>query len=428
MDGSKDYEMLVKDIVERAAGVFLWVFLVVRELLDGLTEGDDIALLRKRLDALPEDLEDYFDHILSRVHKVYREESGKLFQMATHATVPLSIFTLDDIARERDNTDYALEAAIAPIKAVNMHEKRLNARCRGLLELRIDTSARACSRKFSIEFLHRTARDFIQTSRVQETIQRWTPSNFDARISLCRTILSQIKSQPIHNYNDFTRLHGELLGMIDEFMFYARQVEMYKKYTPTDLIQDLDSSAARIYAVCNTDGHWTNSRTVVNDHSTFLAFAIQSGLVLYVSQYLQQNPDAVKRKRGRHLLDYALRPSLISSIAHLEHRGAINPDMVRVLLAAGCDPRDIVTSDDQDCVSFLFSRARGSKDEEAAKKVKLMLEHHIRQRPRAKSDSAREDLVGQRHQFVMAILAQWFAVLELISGHFGLQLQYILRR
>lgn len=37
------YEDLVLEIVDKAKGVFLWVFLVVRSLLDGLTYADTIT-------------------------------------------------------------------------------------------------------------------------------------------------------------------------------------------------------------------------------------------------------------------------------------------------------------------------------------------------------------------------------------------------
>lgn len=418
--------MLVTDIVERAAGVFLWVFLVVRELLDGLTEGDDVFVLRKRLETLPEDLEDYFNHILSRVHKVYREESGKLFQMATHATVPLSIFTLDDIARERDNPNYALEAAIASTKAMKTHEKRLNARCKGLLELRINTSAQLCDRKYSIEFLHRTARDFIQTSKVQKTIRQWTPSDFDAQISLCRTILCRVKSQPIRNDGEFNGKPGELIRLIDEFMFYARQVEIDKKYTPTDLIQDLESSTARICGVRNTRTPWTNSRLIKDAHSMFLTFAIQSGLVIYLSQYLQQNPDAVRREKGRPLFDYSLQKGLISSIANSEHRDTLLAEMVQLLLDAGCDLREIDTLGCPDWIDIFFTKA-GVKDKEAAERIRLMLCRSIHQRSRAMMDPPNESLVGQGYQFLMATVARWFAFLLLIARLFGMRRRHIPR-
>jgi len=51
------YQQLIEDIVERASGVFLWVYLVVRSLLRGLTDDNSIALMRMRLDTLPVHLE-----------------------------------------------------------------------------------------------------------------------------------------------------------------------------------------------------------------------------------------------------------------------------------------------------------------------------------------------------------------------------------
>ena len=47
---------LVGEVVDRAHGVFLWVFLVVRSLLQGLTNADRIADLQRRLRRLPVDL------------------------------------------------------------------------------------------------------------------------------------------------------------------------------------------------------------------------------------------------------------------------------------------------------------------------------------------------------------------------------------
>ena len=43
---------LVEHILDRASGVFLWVYLVVQSLKRGLTESDDAQMLQKRLDEL----------------------------------------------------------------------------------------------------------------------------------------------------------------------------------------------------------------------------------------------------------------------------------------------------------------------------------------------------------------------------------------
>ncbi|EGP85483.1 uncharacterized protein MYCGRDRAFT_14031, partial [Zymoseptoria tritici IPO323] len=71
-ENQSELELLCAEVVDKAQGVFLWVFLAVRSLKEGLEENDDIRILRQRLQELPADLEEYFDVILSRVHKVYR--------------------------------------------------------------------------------------------------------------------------------------------------------------------------------------------------------------------------------------------------------------------------------------------------------------------------------------------------------------------
>ena len=68
---------LVDEIVSKASGVFLWVMLVVKSLLDGLTNRDRISDLQKRLRLLPSDLKDltniccrgkYIHSIINKLH------------------------------------------------------------------------------------------------------------------------------------------------------------------------------------------------------------------------------------------------------------------------------------------------------------------------------------------------------------------------
>lgn len=53
-------DKLLNDIVQKAQGVFLWVSVVVRSLLDNLREGDKLTELQKTLDNLPDDLANLF--------------------------------------------------------------------------------------------------------------------------------------------------------------------------------------------------------------------------------------------------------------------------------------------------------------------------------------------------------------------------------
>ena len=72
MENPSGAQNLVEQIVSRASGVFLWVILVVKSLIFGLNSSDRISDLQRRLDELPQELEDLYKHILSRMKPFYR--------------------------------------------------------------------------------------------------------------------------------------------------------------------------------------------------------------------------------------------------------------------------------------------------------------------------------------------------------------------
>ena len=75
-----DAEELISRIANKAAGVFLWVYLVVASLLNGLRDGDDIRRLFQRLDDLPEELEELFDRIFNQLDSKYTSEASEFFK------------------------------------------------------------------------------------------------------------------------------------------------------------------------------------------------------------------------------------------------------------------------------------------------------------------------------------------------------------
>ncbi|KAF2229409.1 hypothetical protein EV356DRAFT_455854, partial [Viridothelium virens] len=60
-------ESLISTITRKAAGVFLWVRLVVRELLKGLRDGDGVRAMWKTLDGIPADLNEYFQRLMDSI-------------------------------------------------------------------------------------------------------------------------------------------------------------------------------------------------------------------------------------------------------------------------------------------------------------------------------------------------------------------------
>ncbi|KAF6814856.1 P-loop containing nucleoside triphosphate hydrolase [Colletotrichum sojae] len=72
---------LVDTIIAKSNGVFLWVNLVVRDLLSVMQNDDRISDFETRLDLLPADLEDLFDTILNSWNPEYFEHAAQYFAL-----------------------------------------------------------------------------------------------------------------------------------------------------------------------------------------------------------------------------------------------------------------------------------------------------------------------------------------------------------
>ena len=173
------YVGLVEEIVCRAQGVFLWVYLVVRSLYRGLTHTDDISDLEARLRQMPPDLEAYFQHIFDGIDKFYHEQTSRIFQVVTAARQPLLSTTIANLELEKLKPDYALAAEMKPLgdgeiyEAYKMTQKRVNARCKDLLEVNEYPTAKVCFR-YKVDFLHRTVRDFLGSEHMRRMLAGWS--------------------------------------------------------------------------------------------------------------------------------------------------------------------------------------------------------------------------------------------------------------
>ncbi|KAK5053293.1 hypothetical protein LTR84_002267 [Exophiala bonariae] len=75
---------IADEIIQKAAGVFLWVRLVVQELLKRLRDGAFAAELLKQLHAIPPDLDDYFMRMMETIDQRYRQDASIMLQIALH--------------------------------------------------------------------------------------------------------------------------------------------------------------------------------------------------------------------------------------------------------------------------------------------------------------------------------------------------------
>jgi hypothetical protein len=187
-------EQLVIEITEKSSGVFLWVRLVVLSLLEGLQDGDTITNLQSRLLQLPSGLEELFQKILNHLNPSYVEEAYRIFQLVRAASEPLSLLSLS-FAEEGFE-----QCMSAPLKVDTKEEiayrsetmrRRLNSRCKGLLEA---PTAETLGPEATVQYLHRTVKDFLGRPDIWEDILPRTKNLFDPDITLSGAFLRYVKS------------------------------------------------------------------------------------------------------------------------------------------------------------------------------------------------------------------------------------------
>jgi hypothetical protein len=195
---------LMDDIIAKSNGVFLWVFLIVRSLLRGLTNGDDLDILRQRVAEYPDTLNGYFQRMLNSTEKVYSIQMARILLAAVHKYGSLPLRLVEDFKTEMKEPDYDIWLRVShltPTREQKKYEilrvkKLLDARCRDLLEV-VGSG---------IDFLHRTVKDFLTTRDIYSMLVDQAGPNFDPDVSLSRATLAVIKSVPCPARSDLSNL------------------------------------------------------------------------------------------------------------------------------------------------------------------------------------------------------------------------------
>ena len=177
---------LVRNVTAKSSGVFLWVHLVVNSLLEGLSGGERLSDLQRRLDSLPPDLEDLFWKILNQLEPNLYQHGLRLILLVRSVLTPLTLLLLF-FADDEDAPNLAfgfpiglLSQAQSTARAEIMR-RRLNTCTKGLLEANSSSALAmpdSSESKFHIRnpkvlqegslvgYLHRTVKDFMEKDEV----------------------------------------------------------------------------------------------------------------------------------------------------------------------------------------------------------------------------------------------------------------------
>jgi len=192
--------LLVQEIVELAKGVFLWVKLVVEEMIECIYEGDTIPNLRKLLSSIPTKMEGLYIRAIGRINrrkvstevkKRWARETLFMFRVmigTSHFMTDLKLYLKDTIhpsMSEIEDSDpcqftsvqlvhtvHRLMSGIEePDQYVSVEETAqwIAGRSAGLLECVVFPTDEA-SGDMIVQFIHQTAMDFVTTHDVRSIL------------------------------------------------------------------------------------------------------------------------------------------------------------------------------------------------------------------------------------------------------------------
>ncbi|KAK7916841.1 hypothetical protein PG985_010449 [Apiospora marii] len=296
-NSDSNYEGLIDEVVNRAQGVFLWVRLVVRQLLEGFTFYKSVQTLRLQLADFPEDLDEFFNHMLNSVSAADRKQAAQILQVAIEADQPrLLIFYhfLNEIilgeAAELDSSHTPLDLNEVSAQSEKMR-RQLNGISRGLLEVTSDLGLEIPSESHAdtdyfrqkVDFLHRTVRDFLVGSpRAKEFFGTNIDNSTVLSIAVARAAVTQMKFATLSPLDDVS-----LPGLLDEIFFYTRNAISLKK--TESAIDDLLEGAENLYIDIVGEPDWRKQPTF------FLGLAAKSGHTSFLEQKLSSElpPEAI---------------------------------------------------------------------------------------------------------------------------------------
>lgn len=228
-EGDKELSNLVERIVQKARGVFLWVKLVVNEIVEGLCEGDTVRELETLLSTIPTELGELYTRTLRRCSRGSlqaltrdRNEAYVMFQIASCARTPFLLYEFL-VATFFLTTGKDSYPELQTLSKEQLG-RRLNSRAAGLLEVpRIERGP--------VQFIHQTVKEFIITGNGVSVIREGLSHRpLESGFALVFRYILKL-------FECFT---SEVLDLdaqrfvIENFMYYARVLESREKLRVAD--------------------------------------------------------------------------------------------------------------------------------------------------------------------------------------------------
>ena len=402
LQNASEFHSLAAEIVNKAQGVFLWVFLAVESLREGFDEGDTVKIMRQRVAEFPSELEDYFQvMILERIQKTYRPYAARALFMAfvasgeTHHAMPdpprdLGHGFIDYwlLSNGLEESNFALDLPIKHCTTSDLEtmardtDRALRAYTKDFLCIpKLAGSAQYYdltsnhTQTLTVEILHRTIFDFLKTEFMLKFMEAHLPLHFTVPAFKTHRALAYYKIVP---------MNAKCL-CADLNKYFFRVLELPESYEKLRIAREFDRVAAdHLTSFCNPDCK-THEYSRDDRHPQFytlIDYFVSHHLHAYVTAMIKQHPLHIQCPEENLILFASALGISIEPFGIDE----IDIDLLRFFLQRGADPTqawDIFLFKSVDGQSMVRSSdiARSRAEitvqniEKMQKLIELVLEH-----------------------------------------------------
>lgn len=277
--------------------------------------------------------------MMNRLEPFYLEQASYFFELALTGSHLVMVYLFFQKALEP--TDH-WQRLSRPLRQQDVRwkqaqqERRIKARCKDLLEIQIDSQVHL----HTVEFLHRTARDFIASPEIQAKLTTWRNPSFDFPQTLLNALIFIVQSC----YADTPWLAK--MEQVDYIIQISRMLkDVHLNSSTIHILTNVEEKFNLLLSsIQRTHQVWARSYiydaqgeflTRTASHSPeFLGLALEEDGYDYVLARLASlSINEFQSRQGRPLLDYALNsdsgdPKLPSI------------EVVARLLGLGADPHE----------------------------------------------------------------------------------------
>ena len=377
---------IISYVTRTAKGVFLWAVLAVKAVEKNLSDGMALSDIQNELERrLPSELHGLYERILSIITEGDKTQAAKILRIVlVGRDIRPNVSENEEALRLVDLT-LALSDPKETIRSgiILWKEHTIRDKCRPVAKnfmeswpgfIEINTSDDMRSGTFDptsrIHYCHRSVLEFLTREDIQKALLEATKEpTFCPYTAHLTSAVQHLKILPrllpealdpaklLWTFATTALLAANQIdskGLAESPIYSGllKQLDLVMKHHHESLQRGPDGQYREL-RLQDRDGmlgfgdggrdskyiakmHWSNFDPTSSHPrdwgDTFLSLAIQFGLRNYIKAQLGEGSKVLKSKKGRPLLDYALRPSPMA-----QHR-LITPALIKTLLDHGANP------------------------------------------------------------------------------------------